>query len=478
MAHELSLLLPEIILLAAICAILVADCFMENYPRISFVLSEITLVILFAVILMNFPTNPELVFDGAFISDAVSGVLKLFSILICFWLFYYAQDYLQEHEWFVGEYFILGLFALLGTLIMISAGSLLSLYLGLELMSLSLYAMVAMHRHLATAPEAAVKYFIMGAIGTGFLLYGITLVYGLTGHIDLQSIAQSFSNDSIDSTLLNLALIFILAGIAFKFGAVPFHMWVPDVYHGAPTSVVIYIATISKIAAFAMAFRILANGMLSAYEYWQEILTVIAMLSIVFGNLIAIAQTNLKRMLAYSTIAHMGFVILGVLSLPGSATQAGFADGLFYVISYVLMSLGVFGLIILLGRKGFEADELDDYKGLAEKNPWFAFIMLIFMFSMAGIPPFIGFWAKLYVLKDVIQSDLLWLAVFAVFFSIIGAYYYLRVIKLIYFDKPDSLTAIKGSQAYRFIMSINGLLIVLLGLFPGYLMSLCIQALS
>jgi NADH-quinone oxidoreductase subunit N len=378
---------------------------------------------------------------------------------------------LKDRNLLKGEYFILGLFAVLGMMVMVSAHHLLMIYLGLELLSLSLYAMVAMHRDSQQASEAAMKYFVLGALASGMLLYGISMLYGITGSLDLAEITQVISQKNEHHTILVFALVFIVVGLAFKLGAVPFHMWVPDVYQGAPTAVTLFIGSAPKLAAFAMVMRLLVEGMQELHADWQGMLILLAILSMGTGNLIAIAQTNLKRMLAYSTISHVGFLLLGILT----GTAAGYAASMFYVIVYALMSLGGFGVILLLSRKGFEAELLADLKGLNERNSWYAFIMLILMLSMAGVPPFLGFWAKWSVLSQVVQADMVWLAVVAVAFAIIGAFYYLRIIKLMYFDKAEDNTPIEADLPMRIALSVNGLVILMLGLLPHSLMQLCLN---
>ncbi|MCG8325993.1 MAG: NADH-quinone oxidoreductase subunit N, partial [Thiotrichales bacterium] len=317
------------------------------------------------------------------------------------------------------------------------------------------------------------------ALASGLLLYGTSILYGITGTLDLQEINRYILAHPEQLTLLVFSLVFIVVAIAFKFGAVPFHMWVPDVYQGAPTSVTLFISSAPKIAAFAMTIRFVNDAFLHLTPEWQSMLIVLAILSMAIGNIVAIAQTNIKRMLAYSTIAHIGFLLLGIISSNSISLTGvtGFSDALFYVVTYALMSAGTFGFIIMMGRRGHEADALDDYKGLALKNPWFALILLMYMFSLAGVPPFLGFWAKWYVLKEVVATGLVPLAVIAVIFSLIGAYYYLRVIKLVYFDRPVDMTAIKASQTMRTVVSLNGLAILLLGLAPGMLMTFCMEVL-
>jgi NADH-quinone oxidoreductase subunit N len=383
----------------------------------------------------------------------------------------YSRAYLAARGLFRGEFFVLVLFATLGMMIMISASHLLTLYLGLELLSLSLYSLVALQRDSATATEAAMKYFVLGALASGMLLYGMSMLYGATGTLSLAQLSALIVSGGARDLVAVFGLVFIVAGLGFKLGAVPFHMWVPDVYHGAPTAVTLFIGTAPKLAAFAFIMRLLVQG-LGAEQLlveWQDMLVLMAVLSLAIGNVTAIAQTNLKRMLAYSTIGHMGFLLLGILS--GSAI--GYGAGMFYVAVYVLMSLGTFGMIMLLSRSGFEAENLDDFRGLNQRSPWYAFVMLLLMFSMAGIPPTVGFYAKLSVLQAVIEADYLWLAVVAVLFSLIGAFYYLRLIRLMYFEAPVDTSPIEPRADVRVVMSLNGLAMLVFGIFPESLMWLC-----
>ena len=378
---------------------------------------------------------------------------------------------MRARDIFKGEFYVLGLCGALGMMILISAHSFLTVYLGLELLALSLYAMVALQRDSGVASEAAMKYFVLGAIASGMLLYGMSMLYGVTGSLDLAEVNQRLQ--AVDNPLVvSLGLVFVIVGIAFKLGAVPFHMWIPDVYHGAPTAVTVYIGTAPKIAAFGMLMRLLVDGLGGLHPQWQDILIILAVLSMGIGNLIAIAQSNIKRMLAYSTIAHVGFLMLGVLT----GKESGYAASMFYTLVYVLMSAGAFGVVILMSRAGFEADKLEDFKGLNERSAWFAGIMAILMFSMAGVPPFLGFWAKWSVLREVVSADLVWLAVVAVTFSIVGAFYYLRVVKLMYFDKPVQSVALESSTDMRVALSVNGLAVLALGIYPSALMALCISA--
>lgn len=475
MSAELSLALPEIALLALACLVLLVDAFSKDPLHLTaYRLAQAGLLAVLGLVLYGFPQDTALAFHGGFVSDPLGATLKAFILGVSLGVFFYAYEYLKKQQGLKGEYFVLGLFAVLGMMIMASAGSLLSVYLGLELLSLSLYAMVAMRRDSAAASEAAMKYFVLGALASGILLYGISMIYGLTGSLQLAEISAAINAAAPDRAYLVYGMIFLLIGIAFKLGAAPFHMWAPDVYQGAPAAVTLFISAAPKLAAFAMAMRVLVDGLSPLQGDWQMILIILALLSMATGNIIAIAQGNIKRMLAYSTIAHAGFLLLGL----AAGTAPGFAGAMFYSVSYALMSMGAFGMIILLGRRGFEADGLADFKGLSRQSPWFAFVMLCLMFSMAGVPPFLGFWSKWFVLKELVASGYVAVAAGAVIFSIIGAYYYLRVVKLMYFDQPDSTPAITASQPMRLVLSLNGIAILLLGLLPNSLMSLCLLALA
>ena len=465
---------PEIFLLAMTCVVLVVDVFLKDEKRnTTYVLSQLSLIITIFIILTNQSSERIIAFNGTFVSDTLAVVLKVFVLAIVAIIFVYSRDYLKERSIFKGEFYVLGLFGALGMMIMISAHHFLTLYLGLELLSLSLYAMVAFNRDNPNAAEAAMKYFVLGAIASGMLLYGMSMIYGMTGSLNIAEVATAISSKEM-GTVFVFGLVFVVIGLSFKLGAVPFHMWIPDVYHGAPTTVTSYIASAPKIAGFALIIRLLVEGMGSLHADWQGMLVILSVLSMALGNVIAIAQTNLKRMLAYSTISHVGFILLGILA----GTNDGYSASMFYTLTYALMSLGAFGMIILLARSGFEADKLDDFKGLNQRSPWFAFMMLILMFSMAGVPPTVGFWAKLTVIKAVIDIDMLWLALVAVFFSIIGVYYYLRLIKLMYFDKAEDHSPIVKTRDMQIALSANGLIILVLGLYPAALMSLCVSVFS
>jgi NADH-quinone oxidoreductase subunit N len=375
---------------------------------------------------------------------------------------------------FSGEFFSLVLFATLGMMVMISASNLLTLYLGLELLSLSLYAMVALRRDSVAATEAAMKFFILGALASGFLLYGMSLIYGATGALDVARITEVIQSGVANPKVLVVGLVFIIAGISFKLSVVPFHMWVPDVYQGAPTAVVLFIGSAPKLAAFGFIMRLLVEGMGGMVADWQGMLIILAVLSMVVGNLAAIAQTNIKRMLAYSTISHMGFMLLGIIS----ADSNGYSSSMFYIVVYVIMTLGTFGMIMLLSREEFEVEKLDDFKGLNRRSPWYAFITLLFMFSLAGVPPTVGFYAKLSVLQAVMGVGYVWLAVVAVLFSLVGAFYYLRIVKLMYFDEPESDVPISPHGDVELLISANGMAVLVLGIFPQTLMALCVYAIN
>ena len=464
---------PELFLLGMACVILIADLFVSDDKRIvTYALTQLALGGCFLITLITANVEPVTTFSGMFVDDHMSDVLKLLTDLGVMVMLVYSRAYLAARGMFRGEFFVLVLFATLGMMVMISASHLLTLYLGLELLSLSLYSLVALQRDSAVATEAAMKYFILGALASGMLLYGMSMLYGATGTLGIAQLADAIASGRVQGVALVFALVFIVAGLGFKLGAVPFHMWVPDVYHGAPTAVTLFIGSAPKLAAFAFIMRLLAQGLGAEHlvEEWQQMLTVMAVLSLAIGNITAIAQTNLKRMLAYSTIGHMGFLLLGILS----GNFVGYGAGMFYVVVYVLMNLGSFGMILLLSRGGFEAENLDDFKGLNQRSPWYAFIMMLLMFSMAGVPPTVGFYAKLTVLQAVVNAGYVWLAVVAVAFSLIGAYYYLRLVKLMYFDAPLDTAPIAPRLDVRIVMSVNGLAMLVFGILPGPLMALCL----
>ena len=472
-ASEFVLIVPELFLLGMICAVLVIDVFLKNSQRdVTYWLSQATLLLTAILVLVFDPKGRIIAFDGAFVVDPFAVLLKLFVLGVTIAVFVYSRPYMRERDLFRGEYFVLGLAGVLGMMVLISAQSLLTIYLGLELMSLALYAMVALARDSGRASEAAMKYFVLGALASGLLLYGMSILYGLTGSLDVTTIASDLVRASHPPLAVGLAVVFIVAGVAFKLGAVPFHMWVPDVYEGAPTSVTLYLGSVTKIAAFAMVIRLLAQALPSVHMQWAGMLELLIVLSLAIGNVVAIAQSNLKRMLAYSTISHVGFVFMGVFA----GTDAGYAAATYYVLVYALMAAGGFGMIALLSTKGFEADRIEDFKGLNQRSPWLAFMMLIIMFSMAGIPPTVGFYAKLVVLQAVVQVDQPWLALYAVIMSVIGAFYYLRVVKYMYFDKAEHATPLQTGLDAGVLMSFNGLALLALGMFPAALMVYCTAA--
>jgi NADH-quinone oxidoreductase subunit N len=468
-------LLPELFVLGMVCFILVVDLFLDARTRVvTYLMAQATLLGAAALTLGLWPEAAVVTLNGTFVLDPMAAVLKLFIYLSVFVVFLYAKDYLRDRNLFQGEFFLLGLFGVSGMMVLVSAHSLLTIYLGLELMSLSLYAMVALQRDSGSASEAAMKYFVLGAMASAMLLYGMSMLYGVTGSLDLGVISERVGGVAANSLVLVFGLVFLIIGIAFKLGAVPFHMWVPDVYHGAPTAVTLFVSTAPKLAAFAMLMRLLAEGLGGLQAQWQDMLIILAVLSVTLGNLVAIVQSNIKRLLAYSGISHIGFLLMGVLT----GTAAGYSAGMYYALAYVIMGLGGFGMVVLLSRAGFEAERLEDFKGLNERSPWFALIMLILMFSMAGVPPFLGFWAKLAVIQALVAADLLWVAVVAVLVSVIGAFYYLRVIKLMYFDKAEEMQPIAAGGDMRFVLSANGLAVLALGVFPGSLMALCAAAIG
>ena len=470
---NIAIALPEIFLLAMACLILVVDVYLPKEKRnLTYVLTQFSLIITLVLLLSNQTDTRILAFNDLFVQDAMADALKLFIVIISFGVFVYSREYLLARNIFKGEFYVLGLFSIVGMMLMVSANNLLMLYLGLELMSLCLYALVAFNRDNGNASEAAMKYFVLGAIASGMLLYGMSILYGLSGSLMLSEISQAVTNSEGPQSIgMIFALVFIVVALAFKLGAVPFHMWMPDVYHGSPTAVTALIGTAPKLAGFAMIMRLLVEALGGLQADWQQMIIVLAVLSLAVGNIIAIAQTNIKRMLAYSTISHVGFILLGILA----GTAEGYSSAMFYTISYAMMSLGGFGVIMLMARQGFEADNITDLTGLNQRSPWFAFIMMILMLSMAGVPPTVGFWAKLAVLTAVVEVDLVWMAVIAVFFSIIGIFYYLRIIKVMYFDDAVDTQPLECGRDMQIALSTNGLAILALGLYPAALMSLCVS---
>jgi NADH-quinone oxidoreductase subunit N len=470
-------LTPEIFLLSAACVLLLADLFISDARRgLTHFLGLLTLLATAALVLRDGVASEQVTaFGGMFIRDGVADVLKVFMLVVSAAAFVYAKPYLQDRGLFKGEFYVLCLFAVLGMMVLVSAGNLISLYMGLELLALSSYALVAIDRDNKLATEAAMKYFVLGSLASGMLLYGMSMVYGATGSLDIATIHAAMATLGDDRGILLLGVVFLVVGIAFKFGAAPFHMWLPDVYQGAPTAVTAFIGSAPKLAAFGMAYRLL-DGAVGDISEWKHMLAWLAVLSLAVGNVVAIAQTNLKRMLAYSTISHVGFLFLGL----AAGTASGYAAAMFYAICYALMSVGAFAAIMLLARKGFEAEEISDFKGLNQKHPWFAFMVLLLIGSLAGFPPLFGFWAKLAVLEAAVAADLLWLALVAVVFAVIGAFYYLRVIRTMYFDSADdgAQATLSPDPQLRWLLSVNGLAMLALGVFWGPIMQWCIAAMG
>jgi len=472
----------EIFVAVMALVIMLASTFARSVARnLAYLLTQATLIV--AAFITIFTMEGEVVhtFSNLFISDLLGDVLKLMIYFSTAIALLYGRGYLADRKIDKPEYYLLALLMTLGMMVMVTANHMLPMYIGLEMMSLALYTMVAFDRDSARSTEAAMKYFVLGALASGLLLYGMSMVYGATGTLEFSGVAQALYNQTANQTVLMFGLVFLVAGICFKLGVVPFHMWVPDVYQGAPTAVTLVIATAPKLAAFAMAVRLLIWALFDIAEEWQMMLMLVAAASIVLGNLAAIAQQNIKRMLAYSGISHMGFMLLGLLAgvVEGDRHFAlnAYSSAMFYAISYVIMGLASFGMLILLSRAGFEAENIDDFKGLNKRSSWYALMMLFVMFSMAGVPFFIGFFAKLSVLQAVVAAGYFWLAVLAVVMSVIGAFYYLRVVKVMYFDDPIDASPIHAAPEVRVMLSANGLAIAALGLAPQALMSLCAFAL-
>jgi NADH-quinone oxidoreductase subunit N len=481
---DFALATPEILLLVFGLAILLVDA-VSNHPerKPTFLLTMLALGVLTVVSALQWKNGVVgSTFNGLYVTDELSHLLKIASYIAVAVTLVYGRVYAQVRDMMRGgELYVLTLFALLGQMVMISSGNLISIYLGLELMSLALYALIALRRDNVVATEAAMKYFVLGALASGFLLYGMSMVYGATGHLDLAEVSKVIAAGKAEKLALVFGIVFLVSGLAFKLGAVPFHMWVPDVYQGSPTAVTLILGGAPKLAAFAITLRLLVDGLHGLAADWQPMLMILAVLSLAIGNLTAIAQTNFKRMLAYSTISHMGFVLLGLMSgsVAGKPelSSAAYGASLFYMLTYVLTTLASFGIVLLLSRQGFECEHIDDLKGLNRRSPWHAAIVLLLMFSLAGIPPLVGFYAKLAVLQALISAGHVTLAVIAVLFSLIGAFYYLRVVKVVYFDEPAADAApMVATCGQRGVLSVNGALILILGILPGGLMALCVQA--
>jgi NADH-quinone oxidoreductase subunit N len=488
-SFNIGLAAPEATLLALLCVIMVAHLFWEKEKQEGRLMMSaiVTLAITAGLVIYaampaatgsvvaeNNVTPIQYAFTNMFVVDAMATLLKVSLLLAVAIMIIYSRAYLAARKLFSGEFICLILFGTLGMMVMVSANHFVTLYLGLELLALSSYALVALNRDSAKSTEAAMKYFILGALASGLLLYGISMVYGATGSLDVTRVATVVAASRANDPLLTFGIVFIVAGLAFKLGAVPFHMWIPDVYEGAPTAITLFVASAPKIAAFGFIMRILADALGGATQDWQGMLVILAVLSMAIGNIVAISQTNLKRMLAYSTISHMGFLLLGILA----GTKNGYASSMFYIVTYVLTTLAAFGIILLLSRDGFEAENIDDLKGLNQRSQFYAVLMLFVMFSMAGIPIFVGFWAKLSVLEAALNAGYTWLVVFAVLMSVIGAFYYLRIVKVMYFDAPTDTSPIVAPVEMRAVLSLNALAILVLGLMPGALMTACLNAIQ
>jgi len=474
--ENIHVALPEMIVLITACLALLADLFLRHrYKSVAYFISCAGLVLAACVSFLYIGLYKVIILNGLFISDDIAQLMKFFIYLTVLLSFVYSRSYVNERQMPAGDYYILGLFSTLGMMFLVSAHSLLTIFLGLELMSLPLYAMTAIRRTDSDASEAAMKYFVMGAIASAMLLYGISLVYGATGKLDLSEVAQAIAtNGQQQSPLVVFALVFIMAGVGFKLAAAPFHMWAPDVYQGAPSSVTLFISAAPKVAALGMAFRLLTLGLVDITVQWQQILLVMSLLSTGLGNLFAVVQTSIKRLFAYSAISHIGYALFGILA----ATAAGYAAALYYILVYSITSAALFGLIVLMSSQGMEIDNVDDLKGLNKRNPWLAFMMLIIMFSMAGVPPTVGFFIKLLVLKALVDVQMTWVAVLGLLFTVIGAYYYIRIVKLMYFDKPIHPEPVLINKTNTLVFSLNCLSLLYLGIFPGALIATCINAFS
>jgi len=462
--------IAEAYLVAAICVVLLIDVFAgDKRPGLT---STVTLVALAvgAALTAHFGhiRHHAVLFDGMYVADELGYVLKLVGFLVVAVVLLYSRSYLEYRKILRGEYYVLALTALLGIFVLVSANSLLTVYIGVELLALSVYAMVAFDRDNGVAAESAIKYFVLGAIASGALLYGMSLIYGLTGTLNLEEIAVKLHSPS--SLGVTLGLVFIVVAVAFKLGAVPFHMWLPDVYQGSPTSVTLFVSTAPKIAYFALTLRLLAHGLQGTTVEWSQMLAILAILSLVVGNTVALVQTNIKRLMAYSAISNVGFIVLGFVA----GTPSGYTAALYYTLIYVLVTLGTFGVILLVGRAGYEADKLDDYKGLYQRDPLLALVMMMLMFSTAGVPPFVGFWAKLRIFQALWETQHFWLVVIAAAMSVVGAFYYLRVIKIMYFDQPTGeAPATVRSMGVRLVLAVNAAAVLILGVLPSGLLDLC-----
>lgn len=466
--------MPEIVLLSALCIVLLADLWIKDENRFTtHILSLLAVAATAVAQWLVWAPDSVYTFGGMYIADGMSRLSKMVMYAGLFALFVYSKPYNQTRGIFKGEFYTLSLFALTGMSVMVSAGHFLTAYIGLELLSLALYAMIALRRDSAKAAEAALKYFVLGALASGLLLYGISMVYGATGSLEFATVLAAAYDGQAQQWLLKLGVVFIVVAVAFKLGAVPFHMWVPDVYQGAPTSVAAFVGSLPKIAAVVFAFRILVTGLGTVHYDWSQMLAILAVASFVVGNLAAIVQTNIKRMLAYSTVSHMGFILLAFM-----AGAPGFTAGLYYAIAYVVMGLVGFGVLMLLSNEAVECEDVNDLAGLNQRNAWYAFLMLLAMFSMAGIPPLMGFYAKFAVIKALLSQGHIWLSVFAVVMSLVGAFYYLRVVKVMYFDPPASSQSVGGNAAAKVLLSVNAALLLVWGVMPQSVMDWCLKALE
>ena len=476
---------PEIVLLTMACVVAMVDLWVKHPRRTpTYLLTQASLAVVAAMHMWFFDQGTTLyAMQRMVVADPMGHLLGVFATVAMIVTLAYARPYAAERDMLKGELFTLAMFSLLGISVMLSANNFLVIYLGLELMSLSLYALTAMRRDNLNATEAAMKYFVLGALASGFLLYGMSMMYGATGSLEIGEVFKAIGTGQINKTVLVFGLVFLVAGLGFKLGVVPFHMWVPDVYQGAPTAVTLLIGGAPEFAAFAITIRLLVEGMLGLAVDWQQMLVVLSVGSLILGNFAAIAQTNIKRMLAYSTIGQMGFMLLGLCSgvVGGNTLSAAnaYSSAMFYMVTYVLTTLGTFGIVMLLARQGYESEQIDDFKGLAKRSPWYAGVMAIFMFSLAGVPPTVGFYAKLSVLQALVSTNVagyIWLAVIAVLLSLVGAFYYIRLVKIMYFDEPTETAPIMASGDVRALLSLNGAAVLLFGLLPGGLMTLCAEA--
>ena len=467
--------LPEIALGLSVFVLLIVDAFLKEGERhLTYWLSILALVGTAVLTAMTMGQATVVTFNGLFVADLMSQFLKVATLLTVAATLVMGRTHMEERGLLSGELLCLAIFATLGMMVMISAYHFLTLYLGLELMALSQYAMVALQRDSVRATEAGMKYFVLGALSSGLLLYGMSMLYGATGSLELTRVAFAIEHGTSHQMLGAFGLVFIVAGIAFKLGAAPFHMWIPDVYHGAATPVTLLIGAAPKIAAFAFVMRLLANGLQGMTGDWQQMLVALAVASLAVGNIVAIAQVNLKRMLAYSTISHMGFVLLGILA----GNESGYGSAMFYVITYAIMTLGSFGMILLLSRAGFEAENIDDFRGLNQKSKWYAFVMMVMMFSLTGLPPTAGFFGKLFVLQAALDAGYVWLVVFAVLLSVVGSFYYLRIVKLMYMDPVAGEVSLAPRADTRWLLSATAVLTLLFGVFPAPLLDLCVRAIA